>query len=54
MTNKHLSYADRIRGIAHDIDCAQAMVEYDFIAKRLRELADELEDVLEQEPSRES
>ena len=54
MTNKHLSYADRIRGIAHDIDRAQVMVEYDFIAKRLRELADELEEKGEQKPSKEA
>ena len=51
MNDNHLSYADRIRGIAEDIDCAQVMVEYDFIAKKLRELADELEVKGEQEPS---
>ena len=54
MNNKQISYADRIRGIADDIDCAQVMAEYDFIAKKLRELADELEEKLEQEPSKEA
>jgi hypothetical protein len=54
MNNKQKSYADRIRGMAEDIDCAQVMVEYDFIAKKLRELADELEEELAQEPSKET
>jgi hypothetical protein len=54
VNKKQKSYADRIRGIANDIDCAQFLMEYDFIAKRLRELADELEDKLEQESSKEA
>jgi hypothetical protein len=54
MNNKQKSFADRIRGMAEDIDSAQVMVEYDFIAKRLRELADELEEKLVQKPSKET
>jgi uncharacterized coiled-coil DUF342 family protein len=50
MDKKQKSFSDRIRGMAEDIDCSQTMVEYDFIANRLRELADELEEKLEQEP----
>ena len=42
------SYPDRIRGLATDIDCAETMSEYDFIANRLRRLADELEERMKQ------
>jgi hypothetical protein len=41
-------YPDRIRGLATDIDCAETMSEYDFIASRLRRLADELEEWVKQ------
>ena len=46
------SYPDRIRGLATDIDCAETMSEYDFIALRLRRLADELEEWLKQVTSK--
>jgi len=42
------SYPDRVRGLAEDIDCAKIRAEYDFIAIRLRRLADELEEWLKQ------
>jgi hypothetical protein len=42
------SYPDRVRSLAEDIDCAQMMAEYDFVAIRLRKLADELEEWLKQ------
>jgi len=44
------TYPDRVRGLAEDIDCAETMAEYDFIATRLRKLADELEEWLAQQP----
>ncbi len=49
MEQTQKSYLDRIRSLAEDIDCAETMSEYDFISKRLRMLADELEEWLKQE-----
>ncbi len=49
MSNKQKSYPDRIRIIAEDINAAELLYEYDFQAKRLRELANELEETLKQE-----
>ena len=40
------SYPDQVRGLAEDIDCAETMSEYDFVSSRLRQLADELEELL--------
>ena len=42
------SYPDQVRGLAEDIDCAETMSEYDFVSSRLRQLADELEELLKQ------
>ena len=50
MEQKLKTYPDRVRGLAEDIDCAETMAEYDFIATRLRKLADELEEWLAQQP----
>lgn len=54
MDNKQKSYPDRIRIIAEDIECAEQMGEYDFLAHRLRELANELEEKLKQEIPKEA
>ncbi len=54
MSNKQKSYPDRVRVIAEDIDCAKYKFEYDFIAKKLRELADELDEKLKQELPKEA
>lgn len=51
MEQTQKSYPYRIRSLAEDIDCAEIMSEYDFIANRLRKLADELEEWLKQELS---
>ena len=42
------SYPDRVRSLAVDLECAQHMVEYKFVAERLKKLADELEEWLRQ------
>ncbi len=49
MKNQQQSFPDRFRGLALDMDMAQIMGEYDFVASRLRKLADELEEWLKQE-----
>ena len=51
MEQTQKTYPDRIRGLAEDIDCSTIMAEYDFVSKRLRMLADELEEWLKQKPS---
>ena len=49
MKDQQRSFPDRFRGLALDIDMAETMSEYDFVASRLRKLADELEEWLKQE-----
>ena len=50
MKDQQRSFPDRFRGLALDIDMAETMSEYDFVASRLRKLSDELEEWLKQEP----
>ena len=42
MKDQQRSFPDRFRGLALDIDMAETMSEYDFVASRLRKLADEV------------
>jgi hypothetical protein len=51
MENQKRSFPDQVRGLALDIDMAQTMAEYVFVAKRLRDLADDLEELLKQLPN---
>jgi hypothetical protein len=48
MKDQQRSFPDQFRGLALDIDMAETMSEYDFVATRLRKLADELEEWLKQ------
>jgi hypothetical protein len=48
MKDQQRSFPYRFRGLAMDIDMAETMSEYDFVASRLRKLADELEEWLKQ------
>jgi hypothetical protein len=50
MNNQKESYPDRIRKIALDIALIKHLMELDMQAKRLRELADELETLLKPAP----
>ena len=46
------TYPDKIRKIALDITLIKHFMELEMQAKRLRELADELEERLKQEPTK--
>ena len=54
MNDNQKSYPDRIRIIAEDIDSAVSMAEYEYLAHRLRRLANALEEKLKQEVPKKS